>query len=144
MHLIVCFIELSGDHRDLHVLTHSFPTRRSSDLWDAGRSRRGAREDARLVCGGPPEGLARRITSWLRREALRVLSEETAFSACRAGVIVSQVTVGATRGRWGSCEAPGALHSTWQLILSPDPARPRTLTSEAGPDGQGCVRKCTS
>src|SRR3546814_1842696 len=24
--------ECSGDHRDLHVLTHSFPTRRSSDL----------------------------------------------------------------------------------------------------------------
>src|SRR3546814_2334267 len=23
---------MSGDHRDLHVLTHSFPTRRSSDL----------------------------------------------------------------------------------------------------------------
>src|SRR3546814_7344426 len=27
-----CFFELYGDHRDLHVLTHSFPTRRSSDL----------------------------------------------------------------------------------------------------------------
>src|SRR3546814_14783406 len=26
------FFELYGDHRDLHVLTHSFPTRRSSDL----------------------------------------------------------------------------------------------------------------
>src|SRR3546814_9913343 len=26
------FFKLSGDHRDLHVLTHSFPTRRSSDL----------------------------------------------------------------------------------------------------------------
>src|SRR3546814_12084913 len=26
----VCY----GDHRDLHVLTHSFPTRRSSDLCD--------------------------------------------------------------------------------------------------------------
>src|SRR3546814_19840667 len=26
------FFEGSGDHRDLHVLTHSFPTRRSSDL----------------------------------------------------------------------------------------------------------------
>src|SRR3546814_19220184 len=24
-----------GDHRDLHVLTHSFPTRRSSDLYPA-------------------------------------------------------------------------------------------------------------
>src|SRR3546814_4254614 len=26
------FFSLYGDHRDLHVLTHSFPTRRSSDL----------------------------------------------------------------------------------------------------------------
>src|SRR3546814_15526915 len=26
------FFYLYGDHRDLHVLTHSFPTRRSSDL----------------------------------------------------------------------------------------------------------------
>src|SRR3546814_2394656 len=28
-----CFFKRYGDHRDLHVLTHSFPTRRSSDLW---------------------------------------------------------------------------------------------------------------
>src|SRR3546814_17676211 len=26
------FVLCCGDHRDLHVLTHSFPTRRSSDL----------------------------------------------------------------------------------------------------------------
>src|SRR3546814_6704588 len=31
MSVIVVF-KLYGDHRDLHVLTHSFPTRRSSDL----------------------------------------------------------------------------------------------------------------
>src|SRR3546814_20848874 len=31
---------MAGDHRDLHVLTHSFPTRRSSDLCGAtGASR---------------------------------------------------------------------------------------------------------
>src|SRR3546814_12361898 len=34
------FFEWYGDHRDLHVLTHSFPTRRSSDLmtmtWSRG------------------------------------------------------------------------------------------------------------
>src|SRR3546814_19007676 len=29
---IIFFFEWCGDHRDLHVLTHSFPTRRSSDL----------------------------------------------------------------------------------------------------------------
>src|SRR3546814_14321601 len=28
---LCCFFEVYGDHRDLHVLTHSFPTRRSSD-----------------------------------------------------------------------------------------------------------------
>src|SRR3546814_16822101 len=29
---IIFFYEGYGDHRDLHVRTHSFPTRRSSDL----------------------------------------------------------------------------------------------------------------
>src|SRR3546814_19639850 len=28
----LCSLSCNGDHRDLHVLTHSFPTRRSSDL----------------------------------------------------------------------------------------------------------------
>src|SRR3546814_10385854 len=32
-----------GDHRDLHVLTHSFPTRRSSDLRCRDRRRPGDR-----------------------------------------------------------------------------------------------------
>src|SRR3546814_19249181 len=30
--LLILFFILNDDHRDLHVLTHSFPTRRSSDL----------------------------------------------------------------------------------------------------------------
>src|SRR3546814_6582900 len=30
--MFVCFFYVYCDHRDLHVLTHSFPTRRSSDL----------------------------------------------------------------------------------------------------------------
>src|SRR3546814_16853445 len=38
MLLVFFFLEWYGDHRDLHVLTHSFPTRRSSDL----RERNGA------------------------------------------------------------------------------------------------------
>src|SRR3546814_11862846 len=32
----IFFFSLYGDHRDLHVLTHSFPTRRSSDLLSTG------------------------------------------------------------------------------------------------------------
>src|SRR3546814_2686742 len=30
--MITFILSCCGDHRDLHVLTHSFPTRRSSDL----------------------------------------------------------------------------------------------------------------
>src|SRR3546814_9878139 len=35
---MVFFFDLYGCHRNLHVLTHSFPTRRSSDLYRNGRS----------------------------------------------------------------------------------------------------------
>src|SRR3546814_5672516 len=35
----LCFYYCYDDHRDLHILTHSFPTRRSSDLaTDPGRN----------------------------------------------------------------------------------------------------------
>src|SRR3546814_7152390 len=45
------FVECYGDHRDLHVLVHSFPTRRSSDLPEqavlaaAQRTHRGSRQE---------------------------------------------------------------------------------------------------
>src|SRR3546814_15733893 len=32
--MFIVFCYRYGDHRDLHVLTHAFPTRRSSDLAD--------------------------------------------------------------------------------------------------------------
>src|SRR3546814_15734512 len=34
--LLCVFFYVYGDDRDLHLLTHSFPTRRSSDLRDVG------------------------------------------------------------------------------------------------------------
>src|SRR3546814_16577525 len=36
---VLCFFYCYCDHRDLHVLTHSFPTRRSSDLTSPTRPR---------------------------------------------------------------------------------------------------------
>src|SRR3546814_5197755 len=50
------FFEGYGDHRDLHVLTHSFPTRLSSDLRGRGRPAR----DAEIWHGRPPRLLRRR------------------------------------------------------------------------------------
>src|SRR3546814_15820444 len=51
-----CFFELYGGHRDLHVLTHSFPTRRSSDLARSGGfvSRVYARAPGDVVRAGAP------------------------------------------------------------------------------------------
>src|SRR3546814_18901011 len=49
---------IAGDHRDLHVLTHSFPTRRSSDLVRCTRrtlvhaERAGFRKDDRVAVTG--------------------------------------------------------------------------------------------
>jgi predicted metal-dependent hydrolase len=87
--------------------------------WRADAPRRVLREGNRLVCGGPADGLARRVAAWLRGEALRVLSEETAFYAQRAGVSVARVSVGDPRGRWGSCSASGAIRYSWRLIFAP-------------------------
>src|SRR3546814_4987168 len=52
MSLLLFFFSVFGDHRALHVLTHSFPTRRSSDL-AAGRRWRHLlhRQLCRRVCG---------------------------------------------------------------------------------------------
>src|SRR3546814_20064354 len=46
------FFELYGDHLDLHVLTHSFPTRRSSDLARPLRGPTGEANSLRLAGRG--------------------------------------------------------------------------------------------
>src|SRR3546814_10753825 len=62
--VVVFFFYCSGDHRDLHVRTHSFPTRRSSDLTRRGLAAAGrADEPERLalddVEADPGDGLDR-------------------------------------------------------------------------------------
>ena len=83
-----------------------------------------------LLCGGPREGLERRVERWLRAEALRVLSAETAEYAARAGVTVSRVSIGDPRGRWGSCASSGAIRYSWRLILAPEQVRRATVAHE--------------
>ncbi|MES2096637.1 MAG: SprT family zinc-dependent metalloprotease [Pseudomonadota bacterium] len=88
------------------------------------------RGDGKLVCGGPLEGLARRIESWLKRRALTVLSEETAEFAAKAGVTVSRVSVADPKARWGSCASSGAIRYSWRLILAPPHVRRSTVAHE--------------
>ena len=98
--------------------------------WCETTSRRIVRDGDILRCGGPRDGLARRIESWLKREALRVLSEETAEFAARAGVGVTKVAIGDPRARWGSCTSSGAIRYSWRLILAPAFVRRATVAHE--------------
>ena len=83
-----------------------------------------------LICGGSLEGLARRVERWLKAEALRVLSADTAEYAARAGVVVTRVSVGDPKGRWGSCASSGAIRYSWRLILAPPMVRRATVAHE--------------
>lgn len=100
--------------------------------WSPERSRTVTlvRGDARLVCGGPIEGLPRRIETFLKRRALAVLSEETAEFAAKADVEVTSVAVADPKGRWGSCASTGEIRYSWRLILAPPYVRRGTVAHE--------------
>ncbi|PXA95680.1 metal-dependent hydrolase [Nostoc sp. 3335mG] len=83
-----------------------------------------------LTCGGPIEQFPARIERWLKREALRVLAEDTAHYAAKAGVSVSQVAIGDPKARWGSCSASGTIRYSWRLLLAPTFVRRATVAHE--------------
>src|SRR3546814_1938075 len=83
-----------GDHRDLHVLTHSFPTRRSADLGQGdrvGRDRPGRRRgvdavvsavlseqpQAEILLDVPAEEYHRKVLGTVSAGVLRRLNEQT-------------------------------------------------------------------
>ena len=100
--------------------------------WSPDRSRTVTlmRGEGRLMCGGPLDGLSRRIESWLKRRALAVLSEETAEYAARAGVTIARVSVADPKARWGSCAAAGVIRYSWRLICAPPHVRRATVAHE--------------
>lgn len=98
--------------------------------WAADAPRRVDRIGDSLRVGGPVERVPARVATWLKREALRTLSDETAEFAARAGVRVSGVGIGDARGRWGSCASHGMIRYSWRLILAPRFVRRATVAHE--------------
>jgi predicted metal-dependent hydrolase len=98
--------------------------------WAESYPRRVTRDGDRLVVGGPADMVARRVEAWLKREALRLLSEDTAYYAVRAGVSVARVGVGDPRGRWGSCASSGTIRYSWRLVFAPSAVRRATAAHE--------------
>jgi len=98
--------------------------------WDARRPRTIKVQGDVLLCGGPADGLSRRIEAWLRRTALALLSEETAFYAAKAAVKVAKVAIGDPKSRWGSCASSGVIRYSWRLVLAPTHVRRATVAHE--------------
>ncbi|MGW8189229.1 M48 family metallopeptidase [Sphingomonas hankookensis] len=86
--------------------------------------------DGELTCGGPSDQFPTRIERWLKREALRLLTEDTAHYAAKAGVTVAKVAIGDPKARWGSCSGDGTIRYSWRLLLVPGFVRRATVAHE--------------
>ncbi len=98
--------------------------------WEPGSRRRVEVVGDTLSLSGPIDTLPRRVETWLKRQALELLTRETAEYAAEAGVTVSKVAIGDARGRWGSCAHDGAIRYSWRLILAPGYVRRATVAHE--------------
>jgi predicted metal-dependent hydrolase len=95
--------------------------------WEASRPRTPRLEGERLRFGGPEQAIETRVLRWLKAEARRHLSEETAHYAALADVPVAKISIGDPKTRWGSCSSSGAIRYNWRLVMAP----PRVLSATA-------------
>jgi hypothetical protein len=98
--------------------------------WREQGSRSPKLVDGELHCGGPREGLARRINLFLRNFALKTMSDEAAEFAAVAGLRLVSVSVGDASSRWGSCSSNGRIRLSWRLILAPTSVRRYVVAHE--------------
>ncbi len=99
-------------------------------LWSRASPRAPALEEKCVLLGGPEESVGPRLVRWLKGRALERLRAETYDMAEGAGLVVTTVSVGDPRGRWGSCAASGAIRYSWRLILAPPDVRRATVAHE--------------
>jgi hypothetical protein len=99
----------------------TFPLRGAPVLIEAaGRAREGVRlESGRVIAGGDPIHLNRRVTEWLKKEARATLTERVDHYAAMLERRRGPIAIRDTRSRWGSCARNGALSFSWRLIMAP-------------------------
>jgi predicted metal-dependent hydrolase len=81
-------------------------------------------DPARILARGEGETYARAVIRVIKRQALAVLAERTAFYCEQLGAKLPSVAVMDARSRWGSCRPglpgkPAAIRYSWRLALAP-------------------------
>ncbi len=86
----------------------------------SGRPRGGvALDSGKLVVSGDARHLNRRVTEWLKKEALVTLTERVDHYASQLSRTRGPITIRDTRSRWGSCARNGAMSFSWRLVMAP-------------------------
>ncbi len=95
-----------------HVIVHR-PGARGVVWLEVGEA------EPRICVAGELPHVARRVTDFLKREALRDIEAAVARHARAIGVQPKRIAVRDTVSRWGSCSSSGRLSFSWRLILAP-------------------------
>ena len=72
-----------------------------------------------IIVPGDPAHVNRRVTDWLKQQALKDLTLASEYYANAIGVEYSALSVRDQSSRWGSCSAARALSYSWRLVLAP-------------------------
>jgi predicted metal-dependent hydrolase len=72
-----------------------------------------------IAVSGDGAHLPRRVTDFMKKEALRRLTFAVDRHARALGVTITRVTIRDTVSRWGSCSSKGALSFSWRIIMAP-------------------------
>lgn len=57
---------------------------------------------------------------WYQQQALRILAHKTSLLTQQMGLKYQQVTIKATRSKWGHCTSLGVIQYNWHILLAPE------------------------
>lgn len=84
-------------------------------------ARRGVwQEDGGIHVSGGAAYFSRRLTDWLKAQALAEISRHAVpMAAALNARPLGRITLRDSRSRWGSCSSRGDLNFSWRLVLTP-------------------------
>lgn len=60
------------------------------------------------------------LSRWYQQQALTILTQKTALLTQTMGLVCAQISIKATRSKWGHCTSRGAIQYNWQILLAPE------------------------
>lgn len=64
--------------------------------------------------------IKRLVSRWYQQQAAALLTQKTQQLCQRMALVCTQVTIKATRSKWGHCTSAGAIQYNWQILLAPE------------------------